>query len=131
MLFRILVVDDNPVVREQIRSVLESHPEWQVCGEAVNGVEGVQRARELHPDLVILDFSMPMMNGLRAAQEISRQIPDVPMLLLSVFMSKQLTKEAQRAGFSGAIPKEQVAYLTKGIETLLNHGTYFPVLAEN
>ncbi len=131
MLFRILIVDDNPVVREQIRSVLESHPDWKICGEATNGSEGVECARELHPDLVILDFSMPIMNGLRAAQEISRQLPDVPMLLLSVFMSKQLVEEAQRVGFSGAVPKEKVTYLMQGIETLLNHGTYFPALSEN
>src|SRR5690242_15524928 len=83
--FRILIVDDNTVVRQQMRSVLESHSDWQVCGEAADGTEAVRKNRELHPDLVILDFSMPNMNGLRAAQEIARHTPNVPMLLFSIF----------------------------------------------
>jgi CheY-like chemotaxis protein len=128
---RILIVDDNAVVRRQIRSLLESHSDWQVCGEAINGGEAIQQARELRPDLVIMDFSMPIMNGLRAAQEISKDIPDVPLLLFSVFMSNQLVLEAKRSGFRGVVPKEEVGHLTTGVETLLHHGTYFPGYSEN
>jgi DNA-binding NarL/FixJ family response regulator len=128
---RILIVDDNPIIRRQVRTVLERHSTWTICGEAVDGNEAVDLARELHPDLIIMDFSMPVMNGLRAAEEIAKDIPDTPLLLLSVFMSKQLVYEAKRAGFSGAVAKEEVARLTEGVETLLRHRTYFPALTEH
>lgn len=127
MLFRILVVDDSPVIRQQIRTMLEHHMDWHVCGEAANGGEAVERTRELQPDLIILDFSMPVMNGLTAAREIQKAAPHTPLLLFSVFMSNQLVHEAKRAGFSGAVGKEQVGQLAEGVENLLKHKTYFPV----
>jgi DNA-binding NarL/FixJ family response regulator len=130
-LSRILIVDDNPVLRQQVRSLLERHSNWEVCGEAENGIEAVERVHQLNPDLVIMDLSMPVMNGLRAAQEISKDTPGVPLLLFSVFMSGQLVREAKRAGFRGAVPKEEVAQLTEGVEVLLKHGTYFPGPSEN
>jgi DNA-binding NarL/FixJ family response regulator len=126
MSFRILVVDDSPVIRKQLRAVLEHHSNWHVCGEAMTGNEALERTRELHPDVVIMDFSMPGMNGLTAAREILKATPGTPLLLFSVFMSKELVHEAKRAGFSGAVGKERVHELTEGVERLLHHGTYFP-----
>lgn len=126
MSFRILVADDSPVIRQQIRSVLEHHSNWLVCGEAKSGKEAVEYTHQLHPDLIILDFSMPGMNGLAAGREIRKSDPGTPLLLFSVFMSNQLVREAKQAGFSGAVGKEHVQDLTQGVETLLKHGTYFP-----
>lgn len=126
---RILIVDDNPTVREQLKAILNTRQNWQVCGEAVNGREAVDRVHELHPDLVIIDFSMPVMNGLTAAQVIHHDEPELPLILFSIFVSSQLIKEAQRVGFSGVVAKEHVEQLASGIQTVLKHGTYFPPAA--
>ncbi len=131
MQFRILIVDDNPTVREQLNAILNTQKDWQVCGEAVNGREAVDRVHELHPDLVIMDFSMPVMNGLQAAQVIHADTPETPLILFSIFVSAQLVKEAQRSGFSGVVAKEHVEELTEGVDTVLKQGKYFPPGLEN
>jgi DNA-binding NarL/FixJ family response regulator len=124
---RILIADDSPLVRQQLRSLLEMNSEWEVCGEAVDGREAVEKARQLQPDLVVLDFSMPIMNGLQAAKEISQQFPPIPLLLFSMFLSRQLVEEARKLGFRGAVAKSDVSRdLLNGVETLLNDKEFFP-----
>lgn len=124
---RILIVDDSPVVREQLRRLLELHPEWEVCGEAVDGRDAVEKTRQLHPDLVLLDFAMPVMNGLQSAQEISKFLPNTPMLLFTMFLSNQLVDEARHSGIRGAVAKSNaVRDLVPGIEALLRQETFFP-----
>jgi DNA-binding NarL/FixJ family response regulator len=124
---RILIADDSPLVRQQLRSLLEMNSEWEVCGEAVDGREAVEKARQLQPDLVVLDFSMPIMNGLQAAKEISQQFPQIPLLLFSMFLSRQLVEEARKLGFRGAVAKSDVSRdLLNGVETLLNDKEFFP-----
>jgi DNA-binding NarL/FixJ family response regulator len=124
---RILIVDDNAVVRQQLRSLLDLRPEWQVCGEAVDGRDAVQKAKELHPDLIVLDFAMPVMNGLQTAQEIEKTIPHVPILLFTMFLSNQLVDEARNSGIRGAVAKANVGRdLVPGIEALLREETFFP-----
>jgi len=124
---RILIADDSPLVRQQLRALLEQNPDWEVCGEATDGHEAVEMARSLLPDVVILDFSMPMMNGLQAAKEISRQFPDLPLLLFTMFLSRRLVEEARKQGFRGAVAKSDVSHgLLLSIEALLDNRESFP-----
>jgi DNA-binding NarL/FixJ family response regulator len=124
---RILIADDSPLVRQQLRALLEVNPDWEVCGEAGDGREAVEKTRQLCPDVVILDFSMPMMNGLQAAKEISRQFPEMPLLLFTMFLSRQLVEEARKQGFRGAVAKSDVSHgLLLAIETLLDNKESFP-----
>ena len=98
---RILIADDDSTIRMLFRRLLEAQPDWQVCSEAVNGVEAVEQAARVAPDVAILDLSMPVMNGLDAAREISNSNPELPMLLISVQeISDQLVEAARKAGFS-------------------------------
>lgn len=124
---RILIADDSALVRQQLRSLLEMNQDWEVCGEAADGREAVEKVRQLQPDLVVLDFSMPIMNGLQAAKEISQQSPHIPLLLFSMFLSRQLVEEARKLGFRGAVAKSDVSRdLLNGVESLLQDREFFP-----
>ena len=83
----ILIVDDSAIFREGLRAMLEAHTDWEVCGEAMNGVEGVQKNRLLKPHLIIMDLSMPQMSGIEAAAEILKEFPKVPILLLTLYLT--------------------------------------------
>jgi DNA-binding NarL/FixJ family response regulator len=124
---RILLADDNGLVRKQLRFLLESNPDWEVCGEAADGREAVEKARTLHPDLVVLDFSMPYMNGFQAAEGIAAELPHTPLLLFSAFLSRRAVEEARKRGFRGAIAKADVARdLLPGVAALLQDREFFP-----
>jgi len=125
MAARILIADDNPHVRHSLRTLLERNPEWEICGEAVDGKDAVRKARQLSPDLIVMDFLMPGMNGLEAAREISRTVPDMPILICTMYLSQQLTEVAKRAGLRGAVAKTGVDQVAKGVEALLRHETFF------
>ena len=106
MAVRILIADDDASIRRLLRRLIESHDGWSVCGDAQDGQDAIGKAAQLNPDVIVLDLAMPQMNGLQAAREISRQTPDIPLLLLTVQqVSKELTNEALHAGFKGAISK--------------------------
>ena len=123
---RILIADDDSTIRMLFRRMLEAQPDWQVCSEAVNGVEAVEQAARVAPDVAILDLSMPVMNGLDVAREISHSNPELPMLLISVQeISDQLVEAARKAGFSGAITKSRGREVVRGVETLLQNQSYF------
>jgi len=125
---RILIADDNALVRQQVRNLLGRHPDWEICGEAVDGRDAVNKARELNPDVIVLDFAMPEMNGLQSAWEIARLSPSTPILLFSMFLSNQLVEVAQKnAGIRGAVSKADVIRdLVQGVEALLRRETFFP-----
>jgi DNA-binding NarL/FixJ family response regulator len=125
-LTRILVADDNAAVRRYLRGLLEQQDGWEVCEEARNGPEAVSRFRESGPDLIVLDFQMPDMNGLETARQIMRENPAIPILMVSLFLSKQLTQEAQRAGIKGACAKTDISSVVEAIEALLRKENYFP-----
>jgi DNA-binding NarL/FixJ family response regulator len=122
---RILIADDNPHVRHSLRTLLEHNPEWQVCGEAVDGRDAVLKAKQLSPDLVVLDFLMPGLNGLEAAREIHQSAPAVRLLMCSMYMSPQLTEIARNSGVQGAVSKTGIQQLTRGVEAVLRDETYF------
>lgn len=122
---RILIVDDSPLVRQRLRDLLQQHVNWQVCGEAANGLDALKKVQELQPDLIVMDFLMPGMNGVQAAREISKMLPDIPIFMLTMHMSRQLEEEARRAGIQGALAKTQVARITEGLEAVLRHESFF------
>src|SRR6202790_3483340 len=121
---RILVVDDSQLMRRCLRTLLEQHDKWKVCCEASNGREAIQKAQQADPDVIVLDFQMPEMNGLDAAREIRRQSPEVPILMVTLHMSPQLEDQAKRIGIRGACDKGNIQCVVEGIDTLLHHGTY-------
>jgi DNA-binding NarL/FixJ family response regulator len=116
--FSILIVDDSVVVRRTLRSRFENNVDWKVCGEAVDGQEAVEKARELHPDLIILDLSMPRMNGLEAARELKRIQPDVLLFMFTTFKTRQVEAEAMEAGCSAVIAKSDVKLLFESIQRM-------------
>jgi DNA-binding NarL/FixJ family response regulator len=122
---RILVADDNPLMRRCLRKLLEQQDSWQVCGEATNGREAIDQVQQASPDVVVIDFQMPEMNGLDAAKEIRRRSPELPILMVTLHMSPQLADQAKRIGIRGACDKGDIGCLVEGVETLLHHGTYY------
>ncbi|HEY7097903.1 MAG TPA: response regulator [Terriglobales bacterium] len=122
---RILIVDDSLLVRQRLRDLLQQHADWKVCGEAVNGRDAVDKARELNPDVIVLDFLMPGMDGLQAAREIGKVVPSIPILMFTMHMSRQLVHEAQKAGIQGAVAKSDVIRVIEGLEALLRHEQFF------
>lgn len=104
-MLRILIADDNESLRMALREVLSKQHGWTVCGEATNGRSAVSMAVELRPDVIILDFLMPLMNGLAAAAEIAKQAPELPIVLYTMHMSPQLEREAKRVGVKKVISK--------------------------
>lgn len=102
---RILIVDDNDLMRRLVRSSIEHHSDWHVCGEAENGEVAVEKVKELLPDVVILDLQMPVMNGLEAARHIARLAPNAAVLMLTMFRSEYLLREAQAVGIKEVVSK--------------------------
>jgi DNA-binding NarL/FixJ family response regulator len=102
---RILVADDSPAIRRCLRGLLDQHDDWRVCDEASNGKEAVERFREAKPDLIVIDFQMPEMNGMDAARHIVELSPKTPILMVTIHLSKQLTEEARKVGIRGACAK--------------------------
>jgi two-component system, NarL family, invasion response regulator UvrY len=128
-LVRILVADDNPAVRHYLRSLLEQQSSWRVCDEARTGGEVIQRVKINPPDMILLDFQMPDINGLDVARQISEIFPEIPILMVTIHMSKQLAEAAQRAGVRGACAKSDVGSIVEAVDALLHAKTYFPVSA--
>jgi DNA-binding NarL/FixJ family response regulator len=122
MTIRILVVDDHPVVRHGVRTLLSSRPEWKIIDEAEDGVEAVEKANSLKPDIVILDVSMPRMNGLEACRRIRKSVPESEILIVTQHDSAQMMQEAMSAGARGYVVKSNVARdLPAAVEALSQH----------
>jgi CheY-like chemotaxis protein len=122
---RILIADDSKMIRRNLRVFLETNPNWQVCDEAMDGREAVQKSKQLIPDLIILDLAMPVMNGLHAAREISRLLPSVPIVLYSMYATPQVELEAKKVGIRAVVPKtEAPRLLLPTIETVLAASAY-------
>ena len=101
----VLIVDDNTRIRSSLRSWIEGNADFQVCGEAENGMVAVQKVEEMHPDIVILDLQMPVMDGLEAARKISNIAPATAMVMFTMHPSRELLKVAQAVGVRDVVSK--------------------------
>lgn len=124
---RILIVDDHEAVRAGVRAILASRNDMEVCGEASNGQEAIEKALELRPDLIILDINMPILGGITAAKEIKVRLPQVLILLFSMHQSNQLVREAKLLGVQGYVNKSQAgATLLNAVDAVSSMQTFFP-----
>jgi DNA-binding NarL/FixJ family response regulator len=105
---RILIADDHAGIRRSLRSLVLSHIEWDVCGEAADGVQAVERTKELNPDVVLMDVSMPRMNGIEAASRIHSEFPKTEILIVTQYDTPEMTRLAEKAGAQGYIPKSDI-----------------------
>jgi DNA-binding NarL/FixJ family response regulator len=127
---RILIADDHDLVRRGVKALLQSHAGWQICGEAVTGREAVSKTEELKPDIVILDISMPDLNGVEAARRIRKASTNTEILILSMHYSDHLIREMIDAGVRGYIVKsDSDRDLIIAVETLAKHQPFFTPLA--
>lgn len=118
---RILIVDDNEAIRRALTALLETRENWEVCGHAENGEDGVAKALELKPDLIILDLVMPVMDGLQTARIIAQASPAVPILMHTQHYSPEIELEAKKFGVRQVVAKTHPAELLfKVIESLLS-----------
>lgn len=122
---RVLVVDDHAAVRRGVQSILQASTEWEFCGEAVNGQEAVQLAEELKPEIIIMDVSMPVLNGLEATRIIHDTRPETKILVLTLHSSAELVRSAFRAGARGYVLKSDAENeLVRALNVVLGEGTY-------
>ncbi|HYN09019.1 MAG TPA: response regulator transcription factor [Vicinamibacterales bacterium] len=119
---RILIVDDHAVVRHGVRALLESQPGWEIAGEAATGREALELAKRLQPDIVVMDLSLPELNGLEATRQIVKESPRSEVLVLTMHHSEQLAREVLQAGARGYILKSDAdESLIAAVESLRQH----------
>ena len=122
---RILIADDSPPLRRGLRTLVGLNADWQVCGEAVDGADAVEKARQLAPDIILMDFSMPQMNGVQAARKIAESGTDIPVLLFTLNLSPQILELARNAGLRGAMSKSEISKLPYAIKAIQRGETFF------
>jgi CheY-like chemotaxis protein len=115
----ILIVDDSEIIRRAVRRFLEAETSFQVCGEAVGGLDAIEKVKYLSPNLVILDLTMPRMDGFQTASELRAKMVDAPIILLTVSAGLIEPEQAQAAGANAVVAKEDFDGLRTHIETLL------------
>jgi DNA-binding NarL/FixJ family response regulator len=125
MPLKILLVDDEKMVRSALQRLLSARPEWKVVGEATDGLDAVLKARDLKPDVVIMDVTIPEMNGLQATPAIKKENPSVEILIFTQHDSNQIVREAQKAGASGYLLKSQAHWLAAAVDAISQHKPFF------
>jgi len=123
---RVLLADDHEMVRKGLRATIEDQPGWEICGEARTGREAVTKARELRPDVVVMDFAMPELNGLEATRQIRTAVPQAEVLILSMYESEKLVREMLAAGAQGYLLKTDASeFLVTALQALSEHKPFF------
>ena len=123
---RLLVADDHEIVRKGLKTVLETQPGWTVVAEATNGREAVEKAKQTKPNVTIMDISMPLLNGLEAARQVIKAVPETKILILSVHDSDMLIKNVLEAGARGYLLKSDATRdLVSAVDALLRNKTFF------
>jgi len=122
----ILVVDDHEVVHQSVRMLLQSRPDWKICGHASTGAEGVEMARRFRPDVIVMDITMPVMNGLEATRQIASLKLGSPVLIFTMHESPGLAESVRTAGAVGLVLKSRASRdLVLALEEVLGGRTYF------
>lgn len=117
---QVLIADDHSLIRKRVRSTLEQHPRFQVCGEAADGSTAIEEAKRLRPDVVVLNVTMPVLNGFEAAREIKATLPESAIVILSSNTDRQFIEEAKRIGARAYVAKSKAGdALIKAIERAL------------
>ena len=106
---RILIADDHDIVRQGICAIIARHHGLEVCGEAADGREAIAKARDLKPDIIVIDIAMPMLNGLAATKQITQEFPGIKVLVLSMYDSEQVVHDVLEAGAFGYLLKSDAA----------------------
>lgn len=119
---RFLIVDDSELVRRSLRTVLQANPEWEICGEAADGVSAVEMFKELRPNIVILDFQMPGINGIETAKRMAAIAPAIPVVLFTQHASADLERHAHEVGIRSVVSKTNAFPMVGMIEELLESG---------
>ena len=123
---RVLIADDHDIVREGLKTLLATHPDVRICGEATTGREAVEKARQLKPNVVVLDFSMPELNGLEVTRQIRKALPDAEVLILTMHDSEVLAREVWVAGARGFLLKTHAKQqLVAAVDALAQHQPFF------
>jgi DNA-binding NarL/FixJ family response regulator len=122
---KVLIVDDHAFIRRGVQGILQAHPEWQLCGEADNGKDAVRMARELNPEAIVMDVSMPGLNGVEATRAIRKTNANVKILLLTLHESSELVRTAFQAGINGYLLKTDAEQeLVQALNVMIAQGMY-------
>jgi DNA-binding NarL/FixJ family response regulator len=132
MTIRILLVDDHPIVRQGLKTLLEGHSGWEVIGEASDGAEAVEKAKDLTPDVMVLDVTMPRMNGLEACRVLRQECPSLEILFVTQHDSPQMMREALEAGARGYVVKSNAARdLLAAVDAVSQHRVFTALNVRN
>ena len=131
-MIRILLVDDHDAVRRGLQTMLESHPGWEVCAEASNGRQAVKLALQLKPNIAVIDLELPDLNGLEATRQIKKDLPEVEVLIYTMYETEELIRKVLAAGARGYVLKSDAGqHLTEAVEALSRHKLFLtPVASE-
>jgi len=122
---KVLVVDDHAFIRRGVRSILEPFPEWELCGEAENGQEAIRKAGELQPAVVVMDVSMPVLDGIAATETIKRSYPQTHIVLLTLHNSQEVLRRGFQAGARGFVLKSDAdGELLRALRVVTGDGSY-------
>jgi DNA-binding NarL/FixJ family response regulator len=122
---RVLIVDDHAFIRRGVQTILHPFPEWEFCGEADNGNDAIRLAEELKPEVIIMDLSMPGLNGIEATREIRKTQPQAKIVMLTLHESEELVRSAFRAGARGYLLKTDAEQeLVRALRVVIGDGTY-------